>query len=136
MDSEDGEFLEEELKKKRAFEVDALLFEDMIDKLEKNSGNCHVLSKNLFWDKFDFIRCEDLFNSKNLSIGHNVVTVKEAKHLLPGGDELIIAVYDYWVDKRLKLRHPLVRKYLLSNYSSTLRSQIHFLNSDSCSKVW
>jgi hypothetical protein len=38
MDSEDDEFLEKELKEKRAFKVDALLFEDVIDKLEKNSG--------------------------------------------------------------------------------------------------
>ncbi len=43
MDSEDDEFLEGELKKKRAFEVDALLFEEMIEKLEKNSGKNNPL---------------------------------------------------------------------------------------------
>ena len=31
-----------------------------------------------------------------------VVTLKEAKLLLKEDDDLIIAVYDYWLNKRLK----------------------------------
>lgn len=44
MDSEDDQFMEEELKKKQSFEVDALLFENMIETLEKNSGNANLMS--------------------------------------------------------------------------------------------
>lgn len=34
--------------------------------------------------------------------GHSVVTQKEAEVLLKEDDDLIIAVYDYWLNKRLK----------------------------------
>lgn len=34
--------------------------------------------------------------------GHSVVTQSEAKLLLKEDDDLIIAVYDYWLNKRLK----------------------------------
>lgn len=64
----------------KKFEVNEVTFEDMLDRLEKNSG-------------------------------HNVVTLKEAKLLLKEDDELILAVYDYWVDKRLRLKQPLVLLY-------------------------
>ncbi len=57
--------------------MNEITFEDMLDRLEKNSG-------------------------------HNVVSAKEAKLLLKEDDELILAVYDYWVDKRLRLKQPLV----------------------------
>lgn len=34
--------------------------------------------------------------------GQTVVTLQEAKGLLKEDDDLIIAVYDYWLNKRLK----------------------------------
>lgn len=34
--------------------------------------------------------------------GQTVVTLQEAKSLLKEDDDLIIAVYDYWLNKRLK----------------------------------
>ncbi|XP_076093763.1 enhancer of polycomb homolog 1-like isoform X2 [Mytilus galloprovincialis] len=37
-----------------------------------------------------------------------VVTLQEAKLLLKEDDDLIIAVYDYWLNKRLRLAHPLI----------------------------
>ena len=40
--------------------------------------------------------------------GHSVVSDKEAKVLLKGNDELILAVYDYWIDKRLRLKQSLI----------------------------
>ena len=35
-------------------------------------------------------------------VSFKVVTLKEAKLLLKEDDDLIIAVYDYWLNKRLK----------------------------------
>ena len=35
--------------------------------------------------------------------GQTVVTLQEAKALIKEDDDLIIAVYDYWLNKRLKL---------------------------------
>ncbi len=47
-------------------------FEEMMDRLEKNSGQ-------------------------------TVVTLSEAKSLLKQDNDYIIAVYDYWLNKRLKM---------------------------------
>ena len=38
-----------------------------------------------------------------LKIHAQVITLNEAKALLKEDDDLIIAVYDYWLNKRLKL---------------------------------
>lgn len=35
--------------------------------------------------------------------GQTVVTLNEAKSLLKQDDDFIIAVYDYWLNKRLKM---------------------------------
>ncbi|XP_050673544.1 enhancer of polycomb homolog 1 isoform X2 [Leptidea sinapis] len=66
MDSEDERWL----KQQRLPELTELKFEQMMDKLEKSSGQ-------------------------------TVVTLNEAKLLLERQDDLIIAVYDYWLNKRL-----------------------------------
>ena len=68
MDSEDETWLNEQAKK---MEITPLKFEEMLDRLEKGSGQ-------------------------------QVVTLREAKLLLKEDDDLIIAVYDYWLNKRLK----------------------------------
>jgi len=68
MDSEDEAWLNEQAKK---MEITALKFEEMMDRLEKGSGQ-------------------------------QVVTEREAKLLLKEDDDLIIAVYDYWLNKRLR----------------------------------
>lgn len=68
MDSEDEAWVNEQSKK---MELTPLKFEEMMDRLEKGSGQ-------------------------------KVVTVQEAKTLLKEDDDLTIAVYDYWLNKRLK----------------------------------
>lgn len=74
MDSEDEAWLNEQAKK---MEITPLKFEEMLDRLEKGSGQ-------------------------------QVVTLQEAKLLLKEDDDLIIAVYDYWLNKRLRTQHPLI----------------------------
>ena len=77
MDEDDIKFFTEELKERKKFEVSMITFEDMIDRLEKNSGQ-------------------------------TVVTLKEAKMLLKEDDDLILAVYDYWLNKRLDTQQCLI----------------------------
>lgn len=74
MDSEDEKWLTQQAKK---MEINPLQFEEMMDRLEKGSGQ-------------------------------QVVTLHEAKTLLKEDDDLIIAVYDYWLNKRLRTQCPLV----------------------------
>ena len=69
MDSEDEQWLNKQTKK---MEITPLTFENMMDRLEKGSGQ-------------------------------QVVTLPEAKLLLKEDDDLIIAVYDYWLNKRLRM---------------------------------
>lgn len=68
MDSEDERFVNAQAKK---MDLTPLKFEEMMDRLEKGSGQ-------------------------------TVVQLHEAKGLLKEDDDLIIAVYDYWLNKRLK----------------------------------
>ena len=77
MDEADFKFFNEELKERKKFEVSMITFEDMIDRLEKNSGQ-------------------------------TVVTLKEAKMLLKEDDDLILAVFDYWLNKRLDTQQCLI----------------------------
>lgn len=74
MDSEDEKWVNQQAKK---MDINSLQFEEMMDRLEKGSGQ-------------------------------HVVTLKEAKLLLKEDDDLIIAVYDYWLNKRLRTQHPLI----------------------------
>ncbi|KAF5304769.1 hypothetical protein FQA39_LY09546 [Lamprigera yunnana] len=74
MDSDDEKWLQSQTQR---LELTPLKFEEMMDKLEKSSGQ-------------------------------TVVTVNEAKALLKEDDDLIIAVFDYWLNKRLKTQHPLI----------------------------
>lgn len=68
MDSDDERWLQSQANK---LDLSALKFEEMMDRLEKSSGQ-------------------------------TVVTLNEAKALLKEDDDLIIAVFDYWLNKRLK----------------------------------
>lgn len=77
MDSEDERWL---VSQAQRLELDPAKFEEMMDRLEKSSGQ-------------------------------TVVTLNEAKALLKEDDDLIIAVYDYWLNKRLRL----VRYYYNKN---------------------
>ena len=77
MDEEDIRFFNDDLRERRKFEVSMITFEDMIDRLEKNSGQ-------------------------------TVVSLKEAKMLLKEDDDLILAVYDYWLNKRLETQQCLI----------------------------
>ena len=72
LDNEDIQFFNEELKSKRNLDVTEIVFEDIMDKLEKNSTTY-------------------------------AVTLKEAKFFLKEDDDLILLVYDYWLNKRLSL---------------------------------
>ena len=77
MDEQDIKFFNEELKERKKFEISEITFEDMIDRLEKNSGQ-------------------------------TIVTIKEAKMLLKEDDDLILAVFDYWLNKRLETQQCLI----------------------------
>lgn len=74
MDSSDELWVNSYAKR---LEIDPLKFEQMMDRLEKSSGQ-------------------------------TVVTLNEAKALLKQDDDVIIAVYDYWLNKRLTTQHPLL----------------------------
>ncbi len=56
----------------------------------------------------DVTTFEEMIDRLEKSSGHNVITAKEAKLLLKEDDDLILAVYDYWVEKRLKMKQPLL----------------------------
>lgn len=85
VDSADEEWLDTQSQR---LDINSLKFEQMMDRLEKSSGQ-------------------------------TVVTLNEAKLLLKQDDEISIAVYDYWLNKRLKLQHPLILAVKTENRSGT-----------------
>lgn len=54
------------------------------------------------------LKFEEMMDRLEKSSGQTVVTVNEAKALLKQDDELSVTVYDYWLNKRLVLQHPLI----------------------------
>lgn len=72
----------------RRLDLNPLKFEQMMDRLEKSSGQ-------------------------------TVVTLNEAKALLKQDDEVSIAVYDYWLNKRLRTQHPLLLSVRTENRAGT-----------------
>lgn len=50
----------------------------------------------------DPLKFEQMMDILEKSSGQTVVTLNEAKPLLKQDDEVSIAVYDYWLNKRLK----------------------------------
>lgn len=82
MDSDDERWLDSQAKR---IELSPLKFEEMMDRLEKSSGQ-------------------------------TVVTLNEAKALLKEDDDLIIAVFDYWLNKRLNLVSIYFYNSMHSNY--------------------
>ncbi|XP_028142187.1 enhancer of polycomb homolog 1 [Diabrotica virgifera virgifera] len=54
------------------------------------------------------VKFEEMMDRLEKSSGQTVVTLNEAKALLKEDDDLIIAVFDYWLNKRLKTQHPLI----------------------------
>lgn len=51
---------------------------------------------------------EEMMDRLEKSSGLKAVTLQEAKVLLKDDDGLITAVYDYWLNKRLKIQHTLI----------------------------
>ncbi|XP_060533052.1 enhancer of polycomb homolog 1 [Cylas formicarius] len=51
---------------------------------------------------------EEMMDRLEKSSGQTVISLNEAKALLKEDDDLIIAVFDYWLNKRLKTKHPLI----------------------------
>lgn len=47
------------------------------------------------------LKFEQMMDKLEKSSGQTVVTLNEAKLLLERQDDLVIAVYDYWLNKRL-----------------------------------
>ncbi|XP_001360549.4 uncharacterized protein E(Pc) [Drosophila pseudoobscura] len=54
------------------------------------------------------LKFEQLMDLLEKSSGQTVVTLNEAKSLLNQDDETSISLYDYWLNKRLKMQHPLI----------------------------
>ncbi|XP_030762141.1 enhancer of polycomb homolog 1 [Sitophilus oryzae] len=54
------------------------------------------------------LKFEEMMDRLEKSSGQTVVKLTEAQALLKEDRELTIAVFDYWLNKRLKMQHPLI----------------------------
>jgi hypothetical protein len=70
---------------------------------------------------FNFLfQFEEMMDRLEKGSGQTVVTLQEAKSLLKEDDDLIIAVYDYWLNKRLKT----VSCFLKMGFRTTMKIQM------------
>ncbi|KAA0202782.1 hypothetical protein HAZT_HAZT010464 [Hyalella azteca] len=63
---------------------------------------------------------EEMMDRLEKSSGLKAVTLQEAKVLLKDDDGLITAVYDYWLNKRLKTQHTLIPQLFSSRVAEKL----------------
>ncbi|KAI1280491.1 Enhancer of polycomb -like protein 1 [Halotydeus destructor] len=56
------------------------------------------------------LKFETIIERLEKSSGQHVVTLNEAKVLLKEDEDHIIAIYDYWLNKRLSTQHPLIHQ--------------------------
>ena len=75
---------------------------------EEDSDFVKKMLRNEKKFEIDLSTFEEMIDRLEKSSGHNVITAKEAKLLLKEDDDLILAVYDYWVEKRLRIKQPLL----------------------------
>ena len=85
-----------------------LAIEQDIPEYDMDSEDEQWLSLQPKQIKLTPIKFEEMMERLEKSSGQHVVTLKEAKLLLKEDDDLIIAVYDYWLNKRLKTQQPLI----------------------------
>lgn len=62
------------------------------------------------------LKFEQMMDRLEKSSGQTVVTLNEAKALLKQDDEISIAVYDYWLNKRLKMVKTIRNLYALKTH--------------------
>ncbi|KAK8750306.1 hypothetical protein OTU49_014770 [Cherax quadricarinatus] len=63
------------------------------------------------------LQFEEMMDRLEKASGLKAVTLQEAKVLLKDDDDLIIAVYDYWLNKRLRLAHALIPQVRVAYYN-------------------
>ncbi|XP_059620533.1 uncharacterized protein LOC132264365 isoform X2 [Phlebotomus argentipes] len=79
--------------------------EQDIPDYDMDSGDEVWVNSRLDLNPYKF---EQMMDRLEKSSGQTVITLNEAKALLKQDDEISIAVYDYWLNKRLKTQHPLI----------------------------
>ena len=80
-----------------AFTMEADIPDYDMDSEDELWVNSQAAKLELTPDKF-----EEMMDRLEKGSGQTVVTLQEAKALIKEDDDLIIAVYDYWLNKRLK----------------------------------
>lgn len=73
--------------------------EQDIPDYDMDSGDEVWVNSRLDLNPYKF---EQMMDRLEKSSGQTVITLNEAKALLKQDDEISIAVYDYWLNKRLK----------------------------------
>ncbi|KAL8608996.1 hypothetical protein ACOMHN_059927 [Nucella lapillus] len=93
---------------KQYIHVEALGMEHEIPDYDLDSEDESWLQEQTKKMEISSSKFEEMMDRLEKGSGQQVVTLPEAKLLLKEDDDLIIAVYDYWLNKRLRLEMPLI----------------------------
>ena len=103
---------------KQYIHVQPFAVDEELPDYDLDEEDLEFVEKKLIGEKkfdVDLLTVEDMLDRLERNSDHSVVSAKEARMLLKESDELILAVYDYWVDKRLRLKRPLAPKVKRDN---------------------
>ncbi|XP_076437258.1 enhancer of polycomb homolog 1-like [Babylonia areolata] len=93
---------------KQYIHIQALGMEQEIPDYDLDSEDESWLQEQSKKMEISNIKFEEMMDRLEKGSGQQVVTLPEAKLLLKEDDDLIISVYDYWLNKRLRLEMPLI----------------------------
>lgn len=83
-------------------------FENDIPEYDRDSEDEQWLESQKDIPNLTPVKFEELIDCFDKSSSQHVISLKEAKSLIKEDEDLIISVYDYWLNKRLRLQTPLI----------------------------
>lgn len=88
--------------------VQPFAFENDIPDYDRDSEDEQWLESQRDIPNLTPFKFEELIDCFDKNSSQHVISLKEAKSLIKEDEDLIISVYDYWLNKRLRLQTPLI----------------------------
>ncbi|WAR06166.1 EPC1-like protein [Mya arenaria] len=104
----DGLYKTDFKQPKQFIHVQAIGMDQEIPDYDMDSEDENWLNEQAKKMEITPLKFEEMMDRLEKGSGQQVVTLREAKCLLKEDDDLIIAVYDYWLNKRLRTQYPLI----------------------------
>eukprot|EP00118_Oscarella_pearsei_P006837 m.31823 g.31823 ORF g.31823 m.31823 type:complete len:697 (+) comp31552_c0_seq4:148-2238(+) len=93
---------------KQLIRVQTLGLDDDIPDYDMDAEDAEWVNRHSKNQPLTYLQFEDMMDKLEKGCGNQVLDLQDAQALLHGTDDVVIAVYDYWLAKRLRLKRPLI----------------------------